>query len=68
MVVNFTSKWDSIDYHSRHKNICQKIQPAHSMITKRDCISRGSCFCEKYIIVTNEVCHMRASREKTLLK
>ena len=35
--------------YSRSKNNCRKTQPAHSMITKRDCISRGSCFCEKNI-------------------
>ena len=31
-----------------HKNNCQKILPAQSMITKRDFILRGSRFCEKY--------------------
>ena len=34
--------------YTSHKNNCQKILPAHSMITKRDFILRGSCFCEKY--------------------
>ena len=40
--------------YTSHKNNCQKIQPAHSMITKRDSISRGSCFCEKYIYYKNK--------------
>ena len=35
-------------YCNGRKNNCQKIQPAHSKITKRDFILRGSCFCEKY--------------------
>ena len=34
--------------YSGHKNNCQKIQPAHAMITKRDFTLRGSCFCEEY--------------------
>ena len=33
---------------SRHKNNCQKIYPAFSVMTKRDFILRGTCFCEKY--------------------
>ena len=37
------------NYYSRRKNNCQKIQPAHSMITKRDFILHGICFCEQYI-------------------
>ena len=38
------------EYYRHHKNNCQKIMilPAHSMITKHDCLLRGSCFCEKY--------------------
>ena len=35
-------------HYSRRKNNCRKIQPAQFMITKRDFISRGRCFCEKY--------------------
>ena len=35
-------------YYSCGKNICQKIQPAHTMITKRDFILRGNYLCEKY--------------------
>ena len=38
----------NILYYSRRKNNCQKVLPTHSMITKRDFILRGSCFCEKY--------------------
>ena len=34
--------------YSRHKSNCQKINPAHFMITKRVFSLRGSCFCEKY--------------------
>ena len=34
--------------NTSHKNKCRKIYPAHSMITKRGCILRSSCFCEKY--------------------
>ena len=36
------------NYTTSHKNNCQKIQPAHTVITKRDFILRGSCFFEKY--------------------
>ena len=34
-----------LHFYSCHKNNCQKIQPAHYMITKRDFILRGNCFC-----------------------
>ena len=37
--------------YSSHKNNCQKIYPVHFVITKRDSILRGSCFCEKYTYV-----------------
>ena len=40
--------------YTSHKNNCQKIKPAHSMITKRDSISRGSRFCVKYIYYKNK--------------
>ena len=36
------------EIYSRRKNNCQKILPAHSMITKHDFILRGSCFWETY--------------------
>ena len=29
--------------------------PAHSVITKRDLILRGSCFCEKYSAVYSDL-------------
>ena len=32
------------------KNKCQKILPAHSVITKRDFILRNRYFCKKYTI------------------
>ena len=35
---------------SHRKNGCQKICPAHFMISKRSIIMHGSCFCEKYIL------------------
>ena len=38
------------------KNNCQKIQPAHSMVTKRVFILRGSYFCEKYIHSMKRLC------------
>ena len=34
--------------YDRRKNNCQKIYPAHSTITKRGFILRGSHFCERY--------------------
>ena len=47
--VKMTTK-NKIRYSSR-KNNCQKIQSAHSMITKRDSILSGSCFCKEYSII-----------------
>ena len=44
-------RWPNIltrKYISSHKNNCQKIEPAHFVITKRDFILSHSCFCEKY--------------------
>ena len=38
-------------YYSRRKKICLKIYPAHSVITKRGFILRGSYFC------SNITCH-----------
>ena len=38
---------------SPQKQLPENIARAHFMITKRDFISRGSCFCEKYISEVN---------------
>ena len=40
------------NYYSHRKNNCQKIQPAHFMITKRYFILRGSCFCDDYFNIS----------------
>ena len=56
MIVHCTSiqyKYTTYRYkynYTSHKNNCQKALPAHTTITKRDSISRGSC--EKYILFT----------------
>ena len=41
--------------YTSHKNNCQKKQPAHFVITKRDSILRGSCFCDNYNTKTVQI-------------
>ena len=45
-------------YYSRRKNNCLKMSPAHSQITKRVFVSRGSCFCEKYSCSLFIICNL----------
>ena len=66
--------------YTSHKNNCQKIQPAHFIVTKRVFILRGNCFYEKYILlcITDMTLHrhwvrtanitasLKRAREKTL--
>ena len=40
--------FDNILIYSHRNDDCQKILPAHFLITKRDFILRGSWFFEKY--------------------
>ena len=67
--VKYTLKWQKrqiilisslISRHysyTSHKNNCQKIWPAQSMITKRGFVFCSSCFCEKYISATWPINH-----------